>query len=128
MHKYILITQANTCISSGFSLSRALKYARERSQSNPLPLKRSAFAVKRNFSSVAASAGNTTLNGEDGVEQTAIKVSLKCPITFRRIQLPARGHDCKHVQVGVRSNWSLSLFVHGETPHFIVKRRLFQQM
>ena len=56
-------------------------------------------AVKRNFSSVAASSGNTTLNGEDGVEQTAIKVSLKCPITFRRIQLPARGHDCKHVQV-----------------------------
>ena len=55
--------------------------------------------VKRNFSSVAASSGNTTLNGEDGVEQTAIKVSLKCPITFRRIQLPARGHDCKHVQV-----------------------------
>uniref|UniRef100_A0A7N6BY41 SP-RING-type domain-containing protein n=1 Tax=Anabas testudineus TaxID=64144 RepID=A0A7N6BY41_ANATE len=54
--------------------------------------------IKRNFSSVAASAGSTTLNGEDGVEQTAIKVSLKCPITFRRIQLPARGHDCKHVQ------------------------------
>lgn len=47
---------------------------------------------------MAASSGNTTLNGEDGVEQTAIKVSLKCPITFRRIQLPARGHDCKHVQ------------------------------
>ncbi|PKU35257.1 zinc finger miz domain-containing protein 1 isoform x5 [Limosa lapponica baueri] len=54
--------------------------------------------IKRNFSSVAASSGNATLNGEDGVEQTAIKVSLKCPITFRRIQLPARGHDCKHVQ------------------------------
>uniref|UniRef100_A0A8C6VVI0 Zinc finger, MIZ-type containing 1a n=1 Tax=Nothobranchius furzeri TaxID=105023 RepID=A0A8C6VVI0_NOTFU len=52
----------------------------------------------RNFSSVVASAGNAALNGEDGVEQTAIKVSLKCPITFRRIQLPARGHDCKHVQ------------------------------
>lgn len=61
----------------------------------PYPL----CAVKRNFSSVAASSGNATLNGEDGVEQTAIKVSLKCPITFRRIQLPARGHDCKHVQV-----------------------------
>ncbi|NWV02040.1 ZMIZ2 protein, partial [Upupa epops] len=29
---------------------------------------------------------------------TAIKVSLKCPITFRRIQLPARGHDCRHIQ------------------------------
>lgn len=35
------------------------------------------------------------------MEQTAIKVSLKCPITFRRIQLPARGHDCRHIQVGV---------------------------
>ncbi|XP_034538577.1 zinc finger MIZ domain-containing protein 1a [Notolabrus celidotus] len=63
-----------------------------------LPADHCITKIKRNFSSVAASAGNTTLNGEDGVEQTAIKVSLKCPITFRRIQLPARGHDCKHVQ------------------------------
>uniref|UniRef100_A0AAX7UCW5 SP-RING-type domain-containing protein n=1 Tax=Astatotilapia calliptera TaxID=8154 RepID=A0AAX7UCW5_ASTCA len=63
-----------------------------------LPAEHCITKIKRNFSSVAASAGNTTLNGEDGVEQTAIKVSLKCPITFRRIQLPARGHDCKHVQ------------------------------
>uniref|UniRef100_A0A672I971 Zinc finger MIZ domain-containing protein 1-like n=1 Tax=Salarias fasciatus TaxID=181472 RepID=A0A672I971_SALFA len=63
-----------------------------------LPAEHCITKVKRNFSSVAASSGNATLNGEDGVEQTAIKVSLKCPITFRRIQLPARGHDCKHVQ------------------------------
>uniref|UniRef100_A0AAQ4QNU9 Zinc finger MIZ-type containing 1 n=1 Tax=Gasterosteus aculeatus aculeatus TaxID=481459 RepID=A0AAQ4QNU9_GASAC len=63
-----------------------------------LPAEHCITKVKRNFSSVAASSGNTALNGEDGVEQTAIKVSLKCPITFRRIQLPARGHDCKHVQ------------------------------
>uniref|UniRef100_A0A7N6F6Y4 SP-RING-type domain-containing protein n=1 Tax=Anabas testudineus TaxID=64144 RepID=A0A7N6F6Y4_ANATE len=63
-----------------------------------LPAEHCITKIKRNFSSVAASAGSTTLNGEDGVEQTAIKVSLKCPITFRRIQLPARGHDCKHVQ------------------------------
>uniref|UniRef100_A0A672PTJ9 Zinc finger MIZ-type containing 1 n=1 Tax=Sinocyclocheilus grahami TaxID=75366 RepID=A0A672PTJ9_SINGR len=48
--------------------------------------------VKRSFSSVAVSVG------DDGVEQTAIRISLKCPITFRRIQLPARGHDCKHMQ------------------------------
>ena len=27
-----------------------------------------------------------------------MKVSLKCPITFRRITLPARGQDCKHIQ------------------------------
>uniref|UniRef100_A0A3B3DIU8 Zinc finger MIZ-type containing 1 n=1 Tax=Oryzias melastigma TaxID=30732 RepID=A0A3B3DIU8_ORYME len=63
-----------------------------------LPAEHCITKVKRNFSSVAASSGSATLNGEDGVEQTAIKVSLKCPITFRRIQLPARGHDCKHVQ------------------------------
>uniref|UniRef100_A0A8C5A1Y5 Zinc finger MIZ-type containing 1 n=1 Tax=Gadus morhua TaxID=8049 RepID=A0A8C5A1Y5_GADMO len=63
-----------------------------------LPAEHCITKVKRNFSSVAASSGNPSLNGEDGVEQTAIKVSLKCPITFRRIQLPARGHDCKHVQ------------------------------
>ncbi|XP_062319394.1 zinc finger MIZ domain-containing protein 1a isoform X4 [Osmerus eperlanus] len=63
-----------------------------------LPAEHCITKIKRNFSSVVASSGNTTLNGEDGVEQTAIKVSLKCPITFRRIQLPARGHDCKHVQ------------------------------
>ena len=54
------------------------------------------FSVKRNFTSAATS--NSALS-EDGVEQTAIKVSLKCPITFRRITLPARGHDCKHIQV-----------------------------
>ena len=55
------------------------------------------FSVKRNFSSVAASS-NALQPSEDGVEQTAIKVSLKCPITYRRISLPARGHDCKHIQ------------------------------
>lgn len=55
-------------------------------------------SVKRNFSS-GTIPGTPGLNGEDGVEQTAIKVSLKCPITFRRIQLPARGHDCRHIQV-----------------------------
>jgi hypothetical protein len=26
------------------------------------------------------------------------QVSLKCPITFKRIALPARGHECKHIQ------------------------------
>lgn len=50
--------------------------------------------VKKNFALCS-----TTSNGDDGVEQTAIKVSLKCPITFRRITLPARGNECKHIQV-----------------------------
>jgi len=55
------------------------------------------FSVKRNFTSAASNNGPSS--SEDGVEQTGIKISLKCPITFRRIALPARGHDCKHIQV-----------------------------
>ena len=51
--------------------------------------------VKRNFTGMQTNS----VNGDDGVEQTAIRVSLKCPITYRRISLPARGHDCKHIQV-----------------------------
>ncbi|NWZ30394.1 ZMIZ2 protein, partial [Asarcornis scutulata] len=63
----------------------------------PPPTPPSPASVKRNFSS-GTIPGTPGPNGEDGVEQTAIKVSLKCPITFRRIQLPARGHDCRHIQ------------------------------
>ena len=63
------------------------------------------LSVKRNFSS-GSIPGTPGLNGEDGVEQTAIRVSLKCPITFRRIQLPARGHDCRHIQVRAPANHS----------------------
>ncbi|KAJ3610738.1 hypothetical protein NHX12_022829 [Muraenolepis orangiensis] len=63
-----------------------------------LPAEHCITKIKRNFSSVAVSTGSSSLNGEDIVEQTSIKVSLKCPVTFRRIELPARGHDCKHVQ------------------------------
>ncbi|KAF6302215.1 zinc finger MIZ-type containing 2 [Rhinolophus ferrumequinum] len=59
-----------------------------------LPAEHCVTKIKRNFSSGTIPGPN----GEDGVEQTAIKVSLKCPVTFRRIQLPARGHDCRHIQ------------------------------
>lgn len=65
-----------------------------------LPADHCVTKIKKNFNSVAASNGQN-LNGSnegDGVEQTAIKISLKCPITFKRIILPARGHDCKHIQ------------------------------
>jgi hypothetical protein len=31
-------------------------------------------------------------------QQQSLKVFLKCPITCKRITLPARGHDCKHIQ------------------------------
>ncbi|KFU83565.1 Zinc finger MIZ domain-containing protein 2, partial [Chaetura pelagica] len=62
-----------------------------------LPAEHCITKIKRNFNS-GTIPGTPGPNGEDGVEQTAIKVSLKCPITFRRIQLPARGHDCRHIQ------------------------------
>ncbi|XP_031164778.1 zinc finger MIZ domain-containing protein 2-like [Sander lucioperca] len=62
-----------------------------------LPAEHCVTKIKRNFSS-GSIPGTPGLNGEDGVEQTAIRVSLKCPITFRRIQLPSRGHDCRHIQ------------------------------
>ncbi|XP_048474705.1 zinc finger MIZ domain-containing protein 1-like [Rhincodon typus] len=65
-----------------------------------LPAEHCIAKIKHNFSSGsgAISSGNPGLSGEDGLEQTAMKVSLKCPITYRQIQLPARGHDCKHIQ------------------------------
>ncbi|XP_076361206.1 zinc finger MIZ domain-containing protein 1-like isoform X3 [Tachypleus tridentatus] len=56
-----------------------------------LPAEHCVSKIKRNFNSVATTSG-------DGVEQTAIKVSLKCPITFKKINLPARGEECKHIQ------------------------------
>lgn len=39
-------------------------------------------------------------NEKEGVmdQQQSLKVFLKCPITCKRIQLPARGHECKHIQ------------------------------
>ena len=47
------------------------------------------FAVKKWFSS----------NCDDSVQQTGVKVSLKCPVTFKKIKLPARGAECRHIQV-----------------------------
>ena len=54
--------------------------------------------IKYNFKTSAANGTTISSAVEDGVEQTAIKVSLKCPITYRKINIPARGHDCKHIQ------------------------------
>ena len=34
-----------------------------------------------------------------GVEETKINVTLNCPISKRRITVPARGDDCDHIQV-----------------------------
>lgn len=55
--------------------------------------------IKMNFNQAPAVGNNAnTPTDRDSVEQTALKVSLKCPITFKKITLPARGHECKHIQ------------------------------
>lgn len=36
---------------------------------------------------------------DSSVQQTSIKISLKCPVTFKKITIPARGGGCKHIQV-----------------------------
>jgi SUMO ligase MMS21 Smc5/6 complex component len=43
-----------------------------------------------------------TGNDEDdeiSIVQQSVKVSLKCPITMKRMKLPVRGKRCKHVDV-----------------------------
>jgi len=62
------------------------------------------FAVKRTFMQPGLSPASGALE-KDANEQNLIKLSLKCPITYRKIGLPARGHDCKHVQVIILLCW-----------------------
>lgn len=61
--------------------------------------------IKRNFSAGHTTNPNHPLganglgNDKDALEPaTSTKVSLKCTITSKRIALPARGRDCKHIQ------------------------------
>lgn len=65
-----------------------------------VPLEVCANKIKRNFSA-GQQQHNPDLKdlpGGGGLEQASLKVSLKCPITFKRIVLPARGQECKHIQ------------------------------
>ncbi|XP_032666502.1 zinc finger MIZ domain-containing protein 1-like [Odontomachus brunneus] len=52
--------------------------------------------IKQNFNSIIST--NVIQSESNGVGQTVLKVSLKCPITFKRIIQPARGKYCMHVQ------------------------------
>lgn len=60
--------------------------------------------IKRHFSNHHRSQsinGNTTpITPDDcsSVEQTAVKVSLRCPISHQMMQHPARGSGCPHLQ------------------------------
>ena len=65
------------------------------SKQNLLKSEQSQAKIIRNFSANGGMAGGVN---EDAIEQTAITVSLKCPITQQAIRLPARGRDCKHIQ------------------------------
>ena len=51
-------------------------------------------------------------SSDDNVQQTGVKVSLKCPVTFKKIKLPARGADCKHTQVTMHWRASTENHVH----------------
>ncbi|XP_016965659.1 zinc finger MIZ domain-containing protein 2 isoform X3 [Drosophila biarmipes] len=67
---------------------------------NLLPLEHSVQKIKRNLSQPEANPGTeaTPQQQPGGGGQQCAKISLKCPITKSRIRLPARGHECKHVQ------------------------------
>ena len=39
-----------------------------------------------------------------GTEKTRCKISLRCPITGRRMRTPTRGHNCKHLQVSINQH------------------------
>ncbi|CAD7081686.1 unnamed protein product [Hermetia illucens] len=68
---------------------------------NLLSVEHSVAKIKRNLAmrmSVTAGATPPASGNDAPSDQPFEKVSLKCPITKNRIRLPARGHDCKHIQ------------------------------
>lgn len=71
--------------------------------------------IKRNFAGQNNNNGSGALTPshsgyEDNIDPqqqqqpqySSIKVSLRDPITLKRINLPARGFECKHIQVSVQ--------------------------
>lgn len=67
---------------------------------NLLPVEHCVAKIKRHFTAghVTTPQNNLGQNNNESVDQTTIKVPLKCPITFKRITFPARGHVCTHIQ------------------------------
>lgn len=70
---------------------------------NLLPAEHAVAKIKRSFAqghiqSPPQSNEKDSLAMDQQQLQQSIKVFLKCPITCKRITLPARGHDCKHIQ------------------------------
>lgn len=46
----------------------------------------------------ASNPKDNNVNGTSLDEPTSLKVMLTCPLTFRRMTLPSRGQDCRHLQ------------------------------
>lgn len=70
---------------------------------NLLPADHAVAKIKRSFAQghIQSPQPNPTgtVEKDNGMDQQqSLKVFLKCPITCKRITLPARGHDCKHIQ------------------------------
>jgi zinc finger MIZ domain-containing protein len=70
---------------------------------NLLPAEHAVGKIKRSFAQghIQSPQPNSTgsVDKDNGMDQQqSLKVFLKCPITCKRITLPARGHDCKHIQ------------------------------
>lgn len=68
---------------------------------NLLPLEHSVAKIKRNMAlGISGNGSNTSVTTDGSLNDPTklIKISMKCPILKTRIRLPARGHECKHVQ------------------------------
>uniref|UniRef100_A0A182MRW5 SP-RING-type domain-containing protein n=1 Tax=Anopheles culicifacies TaxID=139723 RepID=A0A182MRW5_9DIPT len=72
---------------------------------NLLSAEQAVAKIKRNFAVSHTTNQNQPLGGGPDKDPlaaeasaTSAKVSLKCTVTSKRITLPARGHDCKHIQ------------------------------
>jgi MIZ/SP-RING zinc finger len=64
-----------------------------------LPVVCTLLAVKRYLPLLIRSAANASLAGGVTNHSAEALLTLRCPITMRRITLPARGHGCEHIQV-----------------------------
>jgi hypothetical protein len=56
--------------------------------------------------------------GDDDIACDEIEVSLRCPIGFARIKIPARGRDCEHIQCFDLHTWLSYCSKYGTTKCF----------
>jgi len=54
-------------------------------------------SVKQFMARLSGSGPLDSLGGD--VQSTGLKLSLRCPISGRRLAVPVRGFECQHIQV-----------------------------